>query len=313
MIDTPGDAAREARIGVICAVSAYFIWGLVPIYFKSVADVPATEIIAHRVLWSLGLLTLILAVTGNRSGFVALKANPKLWAWVGLAAFFVTINWLIFVWAVNAGRVLETSLGYYINPLVSILFAFFFMGERLRRLQRFALLCAALGVLNQIVLVGHLPWVSLALAVSFAAYGLLRKRIPLDAVSGLFFETLLAAPLAVAYLVWLSAQGVTAFGGGSITRDVLIAASGIVTAVPLMLFAAGSRRLRLTTMGFLQYLAPTLTFLQAVFLFGEPFAASQLITFALIWSGLAIYSLDMIANSREQRAAATHCSKSNCV
>jgi len=292
------DPKREAKIGVICAIAAYFIWGLVPIYFKAVADVSAFEIIAHRVLWSLGLLAVILGVTRNRSGFDRLRADPALWRRVALAAMFVTVNWLVFVWAVNAGRVLETSLGYYINPLVSVFFASVLLGERLRPLQWAALGLAALGVLNQVVQLGQLPWVSLVLAVTFGFYGLLRKRIPLDAASGLFFETLIVAPVAALYLGFLWVEGKMAFAGGTVTRDVLIATSGVITAIPLMLFAAGSRRLRLTTMGFLQYIAPTLTFLQAVFIFGEPFSPAQLVTFGLIWSGLALYSWDMIRRTR---------------
>lgn len=292
------DLAREAKLGVIYAISAYFIWGLVPIYFKAVADVSAFEIIAHRVLWSLGLLAVILGLTRNRSGFDALRASPALWGQIALAAFFVTANWLVFVWAVNAGRVLETSLGYYINPLVSVFFASVLLGERLHRLQWAALGLAALGVMNQVVQLGQLPWVSLVLAVTFGFYGLLRKRIPLDAASGLFFETLIASPLAILYLLLIWRDGTMAFADGAMTRDFLIMASGLITAIPLMLFAAGSSRLRLTTMGFLQYIAPTLTFMQAVFIFGEPFAPAQLVTFGLIWSGLALYSWDMIRRTR---------------
>jgi chloramphenicol-sensitive protein RarD len=266
----------------------------VPIYFKAVAEIPAFEIIAHRVLWSLALLAGVLALTRNRSGWDALRADPALWARVGFAALLVTANWLVFVWAVNAGRVLETSLGYYINPLVSVLFAFLFLGERLRPLQLVALACAAAGVVNQVAALGQLPWVSLVLAVSFAGYGLMRKRIPLDATSGLFFETLLAAPLALGYLLWLGTGGRLGFGSFGLRTDVLVALSGVVTAVPLVLFAAGARRLRLTTMGFLQYIAPTLTFLLAVFAYDEPFSARQGWTFALIWGGLAFYTLDLL-------------------
>jgi chloramphenicol-sensitive protein RarD len=287
-------ARREARIGVACAASAYAIWGLVPLYFKAVAEVSAFEIIAHRVLWSLALLGVVLMLMRNRSGWDALRAAPALWGRVALATLFVTVNWLIFVWAVNAGRVLETSLGYYINPLVSILFAYLFLGERLRPLQMVALGCAALGVANQVVALGQLPWVSLALAVSFAAYGLMRKHIPLDATSGLFYETLIAAPVAAAYLAWTAMQGRMVFGTLGTGLDALIAFSGVVTALPLVMFAAGSRRLRLTTMGFLQYLAPTLSFALAVFAFGEPFTARHGWTFALIWSGLAFYTVDIL-------------------
>jgi chloramphenicol-sensitive protein RarD len=190
--------------------------------------------------------------------------------------------------------VLETSLGYYINPLVSVFFAYAFLGERLRRLQVVALGLAALGVVNQVVALGALPWVSLVLAVSFAGYGLMRKRIPLDATSGLFYETLLGAPFAAAWLLWVAQQGGLSFGALGRETDALLAASGLVTAVPLVLFAAGARRLRLTTMGFLQYIAPTLTFLLAVFAFGEPFSARQGWTFVLSWAGLACYTLDLL-------------------
>ena len=198
----------------------------------------------------------------------------------------------------GVGRVLETSLGYYINPLVSVLLGFVFLNERLRRLQWVAVGLAALGVVNQIFQLGQLPWVSLVLATSFACYGLLRKRIPLDAASGLFFETLLIAPLAAIYLWFLMSEGRMAFGAGATSRDLLIAFSGVVTAVPLVLFAAGARRLRLATLGFIQYLAPSLSFLLAVWVFNEPFGTAHWITFGFIWTGLALYSADLWRHSR---------------
>lgn len=279
-------------------MAAYLIWGLVPLYFKAVAEVSAFEIIAHRVLWSVLLMGLVLLLTRNRKGFDVLRASPRLLPRVAAAALFVSVNWLVFVWAVNDGRVLETSLGYYINPLVYVLFGYLFLGERLRRLQLIAVALAALGVGNQILALGTLPWVSLVLAITFACYGLLRKRIPLDAASGLFLETLFVSPLALIYLVWLAQRGEMAFGAGGSSRDLLIAFSGVVTAVPLVLFAAGARRLQLATMGFLQYMAPTLTFLLAVLVFGEPFGTGHLVTFGLIWCGLALYSVDLWKASR---------------
>ena len=298
MNDLEQDPRRVARVGVMCATSAYLIWGTVPLYFKWVSDVSAFEIIAHRVLWTVLLMASVLAVTRNRAGFQVLKESPKLIPWVALAAILVTSNWLVFVWAVNVGRVLETSLGYYINPLVSVLLGFIFLGERLRALQLAAAGLAGLGVANQIYQLGQLPWVSLVLAITFACYGLLRKRIPLDAASGLFFETLCLSPVAALYLIYLAQEGQLAFGAGSSGRDVLIALSGVVTAVPLVLFAMGARRLRLATMGFLQYLAPTLSFLLAVLLFGEQFGSAHLVTFGFIWAGLALYSVDLWRHSR---------------
>jgi chloramphenicol-sensitive protein RarD len=289
--------SRDARLGVLCAVSAYLVWGLVPLYFKAVADVSALEIIAHRVVWSALLMAGILLGTRNVSGIKAVLASPGILVQVGAAALLVSSNWLVFVWAVNADRVLETSLGYYILPLFNVLLGAVFLGERLRPLQMLAVGLAACGVLNQIFQLGQLPWVSLVLAVTFGFYGLLRKRILLDALNGLFFETALLTPVALLYLRYLGNGSNMAFLAGSANRDLLIVASGVVTAVPLVLFAAGARRLRLMTMGVLQYLAPTLTFLLAVLVYDERFEAAQIVTFILIWAGLAIYTLDVVAKT----------------
>lgn len=295
---TASTPSREARLGVVCALSAYLIWGLVPLYFKAVADVSALEIIAHRIVWSTLLMAGILALMRNASGIKAVGASPRILWQVGAAALLVSSNWLVFVWAVNAGRVLETSLGYYILPLFNVFLGFAFLRERLRPLQAVAVGLAASGVLNQVFQLGQLPWVSLVLAVTFGFYGLLRKRIPLDALNGLFFETALLTPVALLYLLYLGHENSMAFLTGSSTRDLLIVAAGVVTAVPLVLFAAGARRLRLMTMGVLQYVAPTLTFLLAVLVYDERFGAAQVVTFALIWTGLAFYSFDLIAANR---------------
>lgn len=292
---------KRTRDGFLASVTAYLIWGLVPLYFKRLAEVPATEIIAHRVLWSLLFMA---AVLGFGRGFADARAvigNPRLMLRVTVASALVMTNWLTFVYGVNADRILETSLGYFILPLVSISLGLVVLGERLRPLQWLAVALGATGVAVEAVRVGGLPWISLVLAGTFGIYGLLRKQLPLDAASGLFLETASMTPVAVIYLWWLSGHGGTHFGA-SVGRDLLLAASGLVTAIPLLLFAIGARRLRLNAMGFLQYLAPSMTFLLAVFVYGEPFGPSRVLTFAAIWAGLLCYSVDLLRQSRRPRA-----------
>jgi chloramphenicol-sensitive protein RarD len=209
-------------------------------------------------------------------------------------------NWLVFVWAISAGRLIEASLGYFINPLVSVLLGRIFLGERLRPMQQAAVGLALAGVLWRVWQVGSLPWIALFLALTFGFYGLLRKRAPVDAISGLFVETLITAPIAVAWLLWLAAGDALQFGEDPLV-SALLPLAGVLTAVPLMLFAVGAQRLPLATVGFLQYVAPSLNFLLAVFVFREPFDLAQLVGFALIWAALAIYSADMLHASRRAR------------
>lgn len=291
-VTDPTSATRDARRGTYAAISAYLIWGLTPIYFKALGAVGAGEIIAHRVLWSVLLLAIVLLAMRLRSGIDAIRRQPRLLLWLALSAVLVTSNWLVYVWAINANRVLEASLGYYINPLVTVVLGALVLGERMSLWQRIAFALAALGVGNQIVQVGVLPWVALFLATSFALYGLLRKQLAIDPLTGLLVETLLLSPVALGYLAVLSAGGELAFGGLGWRTDLLLAAAGVVTSLPLVLFAHASRRLRLATMGFLQYLAPTLMFGLGVLVYDEPFGSGRLMTFALIWSGLALYSWD---------------------
>ena len=303
MPDPSNSAAPAALRGVLAAVFAYVFWGIAPVYFKALGSVGAGEIIAHRILWSVLLLAVVLLLMRRRAGVDALRGNPRLLLWLAGTTVLVTSNWLVYVWAVNAGRVLEASLGYFINPLVSVLLAALLLKERLRRPQQVAFVLATLGVLNQIVQVGALPWISLFLAVTFALYGFLRKRLAIDPVSGLLVETLLAAPFALLYLHRLGADGSLAFGQQGLAVDVLLVAAGAVTSLPLVLFTYGAQRLRLTTMGFLQYLAPTLMFLLGALVYGEPLDAGRLMTFVLIWGGLLIYTWDVVRQSMAPRAA----------
>jgi chloramphenicol-sensitive protein RarD len=293
-------AATERRRGILAASVAFTIWGLSPLYFRAVGSVSPFEIVAHRVLWSLLFLAALLAVAPSAGGFRAVGAalrRPRLLGVLGLAALLTGSNWLVFVWSIDAGRLIEASLGYFINPLVSIVLGRLFLGERLRPLQRVAVAIAAAGVAWRVWQLGSPPWIPLFLAGTFGLYGLLRKRAPVDAVSGLFIETALVAPLALAWLLWLEAHGRLAFGHGA-GIDLLLPLAGVITAVPLMLFAVGAKRLPLATVGFLQYLAPSLGFLLAVAVFREPFDGGQLLGFMLIWVALAIYSVDMLRRSR---------------
>lgn len=284
------------REGIAAALAAYAIWGLVPIFFKQLAAVPALEIIAHRVLWSLLLVGALLAMRGRLGGVWSAARNPRILARAALAATLVIINWLTFVWAVNVDRILETSLGYFITPLVSVLLGVLALGERLRPRQWAAVALALMGVALEGWRIGGLPWVSLVLAASFGTYGLLRKQLPIDAAGGLLLETACAAPVAALYLAWLGSAGHL---GATNDISMLLIASGAVTSIPLLLFAIGARRLPLATMGFLQYTAPSLTFLLAIFYYGEPMNLSRLFAFIAIWSGLALYSADLLLHRRQ--------------
>lgn len=280
------------RDGIVAALSAYVIWGLVPIFFKQLSSVPALEIIAHRVVWSLLLVGGFLAARGALAPVWRHATHPQTLAHAALAAALVMSNWLIFVWAVNAGRILETSLGYFITPLVSIVLGVVVLHERLRPRQWAAVSLAVVGVTLETWRLGNLPWVSLGLAATFGSYGLLRKQLPVDAAGGLFLETACAAPFALIYLLWLGSSG--SFGQQQATTDALLIASGAVTAIPLLLFAIGARRLPMATMGFLQYSAPSISFLVALLFYGEPMNATRLLAFAAIWAGLALYTADML-------------------
>ena len=302
---TPAPDPNTVRNGMLAALFAFIVWGLAPLYFRALGSVPPFEIVAHRVLWSALFLAGLLAFVPFTGGFERVRAvwqQPRLLALLALTSLLTSSNWLVFIWAIDAGRLLEASLGYFINPLVSVALGAIFLGERLRPLQATAVAIACVGVAWRVWQLGSLPWIPLFLAGTFGLYGLLRKRAPVDAVSGLFVETLLVAPLALAWLAWLHHHGSLAFGGGGLT-DWLLPLTGVITAVPLMMFAVGARRLPLATVGFLQYIAPSLNFLVAVLLFREPFDTTQLVGFGLIWLALAVYSADLLHAGRKAAKA----------
>ncbi|WP_367598338.1 EamA family transporter RarD [Pseudomonas fulva] len=293
--------AANPRRGYLLGLSAYIIWGLFPLYFKAIQSVPAVEIIVHRVLWSALFGSILLAFWKHPNWWRDLRDNPRRLAILALSGTLIAANWLTYVWSVNNGRMLEASLGYYINPLINVLLGMLILGERLRRLQWLAVVLAALGVMQQVWQVGSLPWVSLALALTFGFYGLIRKQAPVAALPGLVVETWMLVPLALGWLL-LHPAAMSAQGGFYTTSEALwLMAAGPVTLVPLVCFNAAARHLPYTTLGFLQYLAPTLVLLQAIWLFDEHLSSSTLTAFMFIWAGLALYSVDAWRSLRKSR------------
>lgn len=282
----------EKLKGVLCAVSAFLIWGLSPLYWKLLSAVPAFEIINHRVIWSFLFLVPLLMIKRRWREVSSALSNPRTMSALLLSSILVAFNWLIYIWAINNGRVLHASLGYYINPLVNVLLGILFLKERLRRAQIFAFVLAAIGVLYLTFHYGGFPWISLTLAFSFGFYGLIRKIIPVGSLVGLSSETLLLSVPASIWLFHLNRSGAGMFLNPGGILDLILVGASLITALPLLLFTQGTRRLNLSTVGFLQYIAPTCMFLLGVFVFKEPFVKAQGISFILIWTALAVYSLD---------------------
>ena len=295
----------ETRRGLLYTTSAFILWGLVTIFWKALQGVPATQILAHRVVWGFVFVVIWVSIRRRWPELAAVLRRPRTVAALLASTVFIAVNWGLFVWAVVTDRVLATSLGYYINPLVNVLLGYVFLRERLNRSQWVAVLLAVAGVAVLTASSGRLPWISLVLAFSFGIYGLLRKTVKADAVIGLTFETGALMPLAAGFLVFADRQGRGALGHMGPTMDFLLVAAGAVTAIPLILFTLGVRRIPLSTAGLLQYIAPTITFLLAVFLFGEDFSGVHLISFCFIWTGLAIYTFDLRRQYRKYRVPDT--------
>lgn len=278
--------------GVLHALVAYGLWGGNPLFFSLLIGIPAFEVTAHRALWSLPTTALLLLLSGGLRSALALLRSWRSLRVMVLSALFIATNWGFFVWAVQTGQTMEASLGYYINPLMNVLVGFLVLGERFTRLQLLAIALATLAVLWLTFSVGTFPWLALLLAISFTTYGYLRKTMSAGPLQGLFVESLVLSLIALPLLWGLSRAGVQLAFGRDATQTWLLAACGPVTVAPLLFFAAAARRIRLSTLGLLQYVAPTLMFLTAVFVFGDPFDGNRLITFALIWTALAIYAFD---------------------
>jgi chloramphenicol-sensitive protein RarD len=294
------DRARTTA-GVFYALAAFLFWGGVPVYFKAVGQVPAPEILAHRIVWSVVLLAALVTLTRHWPTVARALAERRTRLLLGLSTLIVSVNWLVFIWAISAGRVLETSLGYYINPLVNVVLGVVVLRERIGPWRGLAVGLAAVGVLNLAVRAEGLPWVSLTLALTFGLYGLIRKTVRIEAVDGLLVETALLLPLALAYLVYLAAVGTGAFGALGPGTDVLLLLAGAVTAAPLIWFTSAARRLDYSTVGFFQYIAPSFQFLLAVFVYGEAFTGAHLATFLCIWGALAIVTARSALDARRRR------------
>jgi chloramphenicol-sensitive protein RarD len=278
------------RSGIIYAALAFLCWGLFPIYFHALDDVPPMQILAHRMLWSLGFLLIVLLLR-RQWKWLNVVRQPRVFFSFVLSALLLSANWLVYIWSVTNHHVIEASLGYFINPLVNIMLGYLILKERLRTMQWVAIAIAALGVAWLTWQTGTVPWIALFLAFSFGSYGLLRKTAALGALEGLSFETIVLFPLAAAYVIWLTVNGQNVFiNTGSDTTRVLLVMAGPLTAIPLLLFASGARRIPLSILGLLQYLSPTLQFLLGVWLFKEAFTADRLVGFALIWSALILFA-----------------------
>jgi chloramphenicol-sensitive protein RarD len=300
------EAAQRHRAGLFYGLGAYLLWGVLPLYFKALAHVSATEIVAHRILWSLLFLAALLTFAGRWRGISVALRTPRVVLTLAATAILIATNWLIWVWAVNNGHVLEGSLGYYLNPLVNVLMGTLLLKEKLSRPQIGAVLLAAAGVAVLAWGASSGLWISLSLAASFATYGLLRKVVDVEALEGLSIETAMLTPIALGWILWMN-YGYGGGGGGlgfDAGTTILLVAAGAVTAVPLLLFTAAARRLPYSLLGFLQYIAPSMQFLFAVLVFGERLTTSHIICFGAIWAALAIFSFDTWRRSAAARREA---------
>lgn len=278
--------------GIVYALAAYVIWGLFPLYFKALEQIPSLQILAHRMAWSLLFVALLLIVLKRWAWIRVLREQPAVLARFALSAVLLSANWGIYIWSVNSNHVVDASLGYYINPLVNVALGSVLLHERLRRMQWIALLIAAVGVSSMALELGHVPWISLSLALTFGGYALLRKTAPLGALEGLAVETAVLFPVAASYLFWLSMHGSNAFASADLSTQALLVAAGPITTIPLLLFAAGARRMSMTLLGVLQYITPSLQLALGVLLYHEPFATAKVIGFGLVWLGLAVFLID---------------------
>lgn len=295
-VTTPDTQSGDSPKGFILALTAYFLWGLLPFYMKAVAHIPAQEVVAHRIIWSVPIAGATLLVMRRTADLKAALRSPRTLAMAALTAALITINWGTYVWAIGAGRALEAALGYYINPLFSIFLASVLLREKLSPAQWVAIGLAVIAVIILVVETGGLPWVSLILTFSWGFYAFFRKTLPVGPNQGFLLEVMLLSIPAIGYIAYLETTGQGHFGDTGYKDVLLLLGCGVVTAVPLLIYANSAKLLRLSTIGIMQYIAPTMIFLIAVFIFKEPFSTSKLIAFCFIWSALVIYSWPMLRN-----------------
>ncbi|MAY61957.1 MAG: protein RarD [Rhizobiales bacterium] len=292
---------HDSPRGFAFALTAYLLWGFLPFYMKAVAHIPAAEVVAHRIVWSVPIAGMVLIWLGRTADIKVALRTPRTLAMGLLTASIVSVNWGIYVWAIGAGRAVEAALGYYINPLLSVLLGALLLGEKLDGLQKLAIGIAFVAVCVLGFEAGGLPWVSICLALSWGFYAYFRKTLPVGPNQGFFLEVLVLTIPALGYLGWLALTGQSHFGSTGMTDVLLLLGCGLVTAVPLMVYANGAKLLRLSTIGIMQYIAPTMIFLIAVFIFKEPFGLEKLVAFLLIWTALAIYTLSLFRQHRAWR------------
>ncbi len=288
----------QSKRGVVYATVAYSFWGLIPAYYKYFEHVPPNEMTAHRALWSAVIGLGMIALLRRLSAFRQVFAQPRLVGLLFVSGLFISSNWLVFLWAVANDRMVEASMGYFVNPLFSVMLGVVLLRERLRIGQFVAIGLAATGVAYIVVQYGYVPWIAMFLPFTFGMYGFIRKHTPIDSISGLTIETLFMLPIALGYIAWLTVRGVNHFGGGSAVDTAFLVSVGPITLIPLTLFAAAARRVRLATLGLLQYLSPSFTLFLAVLVFHEPFDPAKRVAFAFIWLSLFIYTLEGVRFSR---------------
>lgn len=293
--------SEDSPRGLAFAITAYFLWGLLPYYMKALAHVPPAEVIAHRVIWSVPVAAVILYAMRRTSDIRVALRSPRTLAMAAVTAALISVNWGIYVWAISTDRALDAALGYYINPLFSVALGALLLGERLNTVQMVAIGLAAAAVLVLTIDAGQVPFAALGLTFSWGFYAYFKRSLPVGAAQGFFLEVLLLTPIALALIGWYTVQGSGHFLAGSAQDTWLLLAAGLITAVPLIVYATGAKLLRLSTIGVLQYIAPTMIFLAAVFVFNEPFGTAQMIAFPMIWAALAIFTANLLYQSRRAR------------
>jgi len=291
------------RDGVIAALAAFIFWGLAPIYFQAMHQVGAWEVMAHRVFWSVPTLLLFLAIRDGKSMLTKLRLPVKTLAWLLLSALLISLNWIVFIWAVGNGHILDTSLGYFSSPLLSVLMGYVFLKEPLGPVKVLAIIVAAVGTVYLALYLDRPPWVAITLALSFSLYGLVRKRLTVGPMKGLLWETLLLLPAALVFLIWLTLHGQQQFLQISWGIDLLMIVSGLITVLPLIWFNVAAQKLPLSILGFFNYLAPCISFLVAVFMFGETFTFGHAVAFTCIWTALALVSIEPFHRARQRLRA----------
>lgn len=290
---------RDARDGVTAGLAAYLMWGFLPVYFVLVREVDPTEVLAHRVIWAVPFGALILSFRRQWAEVGRALTHRAMLGWLSLSAIFIGMNWFVYIWAIQDGRILETSLGYYINPLTNMLVGYFLFGERLRRFQGVAVALATIGVTVLTVSGTEVPWVALFLAVSFTVYASVRKKVVIGGMPGLFVETVLLLPFAIAWFAFLLSSSQMVFATGNVSMNIWLMMAGPITALPLLCFALAARRLSLTTIGFMQFLAPTIQFCTGLY-FGEELTTAHLICFGFIWTAVAFFIFDALKSAKKK-------------